>query len=154
MRLNSDFFAFTAAHVIRDAGAAPLLAPSEGRVGKLLPLPPCTAHLSASRLDNDLDVGVRVLPSRQLGRFQQHIFLADAEIDQDDRPDDQGHESFYFVLGYSASRAQVKVSRAERRIYQQSFHCAIPGGSRRIPAGANVRGGPDTARFRPQRDQD
>ena len=34
VRLDSDFFAFTAAHVVRDAGSALLLAPSEGRGGK------------------------------------------------------------------------------------------------------------------------
>jgi hypothetical protein len=124
VRLGSDFFAFTAAHVIRDAGSAPLLAPSKGRGGKLLPLPACTAHLSPSGRDNDLDVGVLVLPARQLGPFQQHVFLAGTEIDQEDRPDDQGLASFYFVLGYSASRTQVKVSKTKRHIHQQSFQCS------------------------------
>ena len=124
VRLDSDFFAFTAAHVVRDAGSALLLAPSEGRGGKLLPLSPCTAHLSFSGRDNDLDVGVLVLPAHQLGPFRQHVFLASTEIDQDDRPDDQGLASFYFVLGYSASRTQVKVSKAKRHIHQQSFHCS------------------------------
>jgi hypothetical protein len=120
VRLDSDHFAFTAAHVIQEAGCARLFAPSEGRGGKLLPLPPCTAH----RSHNDLDVGVLVLPARQLGPFQRRVFLADTEIDQSDQPDDQGLGSFYFVLGYSASRTQVKVSRAERHIHQQSFHCS------------------------------
>jgi hypothetical protein len=32
------------------------LLPSEGKGEKLLPLPPCTAHLSSSRRHNDLDV--------------------------------------------------------------------------------------------------
>jgi len=122
VRLDSDFFAFTAAHVIRDAASARLFAPSEGRGGKLLPLPPCTAHLSFPGRHNDLDVGVLVLPARQLGPFQQRVFLAGTEIDQNDRPDDQGLGSFYFVLGYSASRTQVKVSRAQRHIHQRSFH--------------------------------
>jgi hypothetical protein len=124
VRLDSDFFAFTAAHVIRDAGSALLLAPSEGAGGKLLPLPPCTAHLSSSGRDNDLDVAVLVLPGHRLGPFRKHIFLAGTEIDQDDRPDDQGLASFYFVLGYSASRTQVKVSSAKRQIHQQSFNCS------------------------------
>jgi hypothetical protein len=124
VRLDSDFFAFTAAHVVRAAGAALLFAPSEGSGGKLLPLPPCTAHLSSSRRENDLDVGVLVLPTTQLGPFRQRVFLAGAEVDQDDRPDDQGIASFYLVLGYSASRTQVKVSRAKRYIHQQSFHCS------------------------------
>jgi hypothetical protein len=124
VRLDSDLFAFSAAHVIREAAPARLLAPSEGRGGKLLPLPPCTAHLSPSGSYTDLDVGVLALPARQLGPFQQRVFLAGTEIDQNDRPDDQGLASFYFVLGYSASRTQLKVSRAERHIHQRSFHCS------------------------------
>jgi hypothetical protein len=122
VRLDSDFFAFTAAHVVRDADAALLLAPSEGRGGKLLPLPPCTAHLNSSGGSNDLDVGVLVLPADKLGPFRHHVFLESSEIDQDDRPDDQGLTSFYFVLGYSASRTQVKTSKTRRHIHQQSFH--------------------------------
>ena len=122
VRLDSQFYAFTAAHVIRDAGSATLFAPSEGRGGKLQPLPPCTAHLKSSGGANDLDVGVLALAARRLGAFQHHAFLGDAEIDQEDQPDDHDDlRSFYFVLGYSASRTQVKVSKAERRIHQQSF---------------------------------
>jgi hypothetical protein len=124
LRLDSEFFAFTAAHVVRDADSALLLAPSEGRGGKLLPLPPCTAHLNFSGGDKDLDIGVLVLARDRLGAFRQHVFLASTEIDQDDQPDDQGLASFYFVLGYSASRTQVKVSKAMRHIHQQSFHCS------------------------------
>ncbi len=123
VRLDSDFFVFTAAHVIREAGNALFFAPSEGRGGKLLPLPPCTAHLRSSGRNDDLDVAVLALPSGQLGCFQQHVFLSGNEIDQDDRPDDQGLGSFYFVLGYSASRTQVQISRKLRRIHQSSFHC-------------------------------
>jgi len=122
VRLDSEFYAFTAAHVIRDAGSARLFAPSEGRGGKLKLLPPCTAHLRSAGGNNDLDVGVLALPARRLGAFQHHVFLAGAEIDQEDRPDDKDDlRSFYLVLGYSASRTQVKVSRTERRIHQQSF---------------------------------
>ena len=124
VHLDSGHFAFTAAHVIRKAAFARLFAPSEGRGGKLLPLPPCTAHLSSSEIHNDLDVGVLVLSARELGPFQRRVFLAGTQIDQNDQPDDQGLASFYFVLGYSASRTQVKVSKAERHIHQQSFHCA------------------------------
>jgi len=124
VRLDSGLFAFTAAHVIQDASSAPLLAPSEARGGKLLPLPPCTAHLKSSAGNNSLDVGVLVLPARQLGPFNGRVFLAGAEIDQDDQLDDQSPESFYFVLGYSASRTQVKVSESKRRIHQRSFQCA------------------------------
>jgi len=122
VRLDSESYAFTAAHVIRDASSATLFAPSEGRGGKLQPLPPCTAHLKSSVGTNDLDVGVLALAARHLGAFQHHVFLAGAEIDQEDQPDDEDDvRSFYFVLGYSASRTQVKISKAERRIHQQSF---------------------------------
>lgn len=121
-QLDSDFFAFTAAHVIRGANSARLFAPPHGRGGKLLPLPQCTAHLNDA-----LDVAVLVLPASQLGAFQQRVFLAGGEIDQADRPDEQGPELFYFVLGYPASRTQVKVSTPERRIHQKSFHlCTYP----------------------------
>jgi hypothetical protein len=124
VRLDSDFFAFTAAHVILDAESAPLFAPSEGRGGKLLPLPPCTAHLKSSGRDDALDVGVLAFPALQLGPFRRRVFLAGTEIDKDDRLDDQSLKSFCFVLGYSASRTQLKVSHAERRIHQQSFQFA------------------------------
>lgn len=80
--------------------------------------------MNSSGRDNDLDVAVLVLSPQQLGPFQQRVFLAGREIDQDDRPDDYSLDSFYLVLGYSASRTQVKISRAERRIHQQSFRCS------------------------------
>lgn len=48
VRLDSDLYAFTAAHVILDARSARLFAPSEGKGGKLLPLPRCTTYLSSS----------------------------------------------------------------------------------------------------------
>ena len=122
VRLDSEFYAFTAAHVMQDAGSAPLFAPSEGKGGKLQPLPPCTAHLKSSGAAKELDVGVLALAARHLGALQHHVFLAGAEVDQEDQPDDQDDvRSFYFVLGYSASRTQVKISKAERRIHQQSF---------------------------------
>jgi len=122
VRLDSGFFAFTAAHVIRDAGSSRLWAPSEGTGGKLSPLPECTAHLSPSTKNNDLDVGVIVLPASALGAFAQRVFLTGAEIDQEDQPDDTGPAAFYFVLGYPASWARVKVPNAARHIDQKTFH--------------------------------
>ncbi len=122
VRLDSESYAFTAAHVIRDAGSAMLFAPSEGGGGKLQPLPPCIAHLNSSGGANDLDVCVLALAAHRLGAFQHHVFLAGAEIDQEDQPDDQNDlRSFYFLLAYPGSRTQVKISKAERRIHQQSF---------------------------------
>ena len=123
VRVDSDFFAFTAAHVIRDAAAARFFAPSGGRGGKLLPLPPCSAYLSPQGSHNDLDIGILRLQARQLGPFHERIFLADTEIDENDRLDGQGLASFYFILGYSASRTQVNVSRTRHHIDQRSFHC-------------------------------
>jgi hypothetical protein len=124
VRLDSDLFAFSAAHVVLGVASARLFAPSEGRGGKLLPLPSCTAHLNSSGSHNDLDVAVLALPTRQLGPFQQRVFLTGTEIDENDRPDDQELDSSYLVLGYSGSRTQVKVSRAARHIHQRSFQCS------------------------------
>jgi hypothetical protein len=57
-----------------------------------------------------------------LGSLPATYFLTGAEIDQEDQPDDHDDlRSFYFVLSYSGSRTQVKVSKTERRIHQQSF---------------------------------
>jgi hypothetical protein len=123
VRLDSDYYAFTAAHVLRDVGSSRLSAPSIGRGGALLPLPPSTAWLSPSGRGNDLDVGVLALPASALGAFAQRVFLMGPEIDQDDQPDDAGFASSYFVLGYSASRTQVKISHESCRIEQKSFQC-------------------------------
>jgi hypothetical protein len=121
VRLGSDFLVFTAAHVIREAKTAHFFAPSEGKGGKLIPLPPYTAYMSTREGDSDLDVGVLALQARLLGPLQRRIFLDSEQIDEKDQPDDTSLESFYLVLGYSGSRTQVKVSNAERRIHQQSF---------------------------------
>lgn len=123
VRLDSDHYAFTAAHVLRDVGSSWLSAPATGRGGALLPLPPSTAWLSPSGRGNDLDVGVLALPASGLGAFERRVFLAGPEIDQDGQPDDAGFSSFYFVLGYSASRTQVKISHESCHIDQKSFHC-------------------------------
>ncbi len=123
VRLDSDYYAFTAAHVLRDVGSSRLSAPPAGRGGELLPLPPSTAWLTPPGGSNDLDVGVLVLPASALGDFARRVFLTGREIDQDDQPDAAGFASSYFVLGYSASRTQVKVSHERRQIDQKSFHC-------------------------------
>jgi hypothetical protein len=120
VRVDSELYAFTAAHVIQEVGSAILLAPSDPKGGTFLPLPQCTARLKSG----GLDAAVLALPTRQLGPFQRHTFLAGNEIDFEDQPDAHDIESFYFVLGYSASKTQVKVERDERRIHQQSFSCS------------------------------
>jgi hypothetical protein len=123
VRLDSDYYAFTAAHVLRDVGSSRLSAPSTGKGGTLLPLPPSTGWLSPTTSDNDLDVGVLALPASALGAFERRVFLTGPEIDQADQPDDTGFASSYFVLGYSASRTQVKISHERFQIEQKSFHC-------------------------------
>ena len=80
------------------------------------------AHLTLAEDQSDLDVAVLVLPANNLRPFQQRVFLADTEIDQDDQPDAGGPFVFYLVFGYSASRTQVKVSPADRKIEQKSLH--------------------------------
>ncbi len=123
VRLETRYYAFTAAHVIEEIGSSRVWAPSTGAGGKLLPIPACTAHLSPQ--GSHLDVGVLVLSPEKFGPFQERVFLADKDIDQDDRPDDRKlGPSFYLVLGYSASRTQVAVSQGEHRIFQKSFQCA------------------------------
>jgi hypothetical protein len=121
VRLDSKFFAFTAAHVIRGFGSATVLVPSTGKGGKLMPLPRCEAHMLASTKINDLDVAVIPLSADRLGPFRDHVFLEGTDIDQSDEPDQFGLSSFYFVLGYSASRTQASVSPSNRQIHQRSF---------------------------------
>jgi hypothetical protein len=74
IRLETEYYAFTAAHVIEEIGSSRVWAPSTAAGGKLLPLPGCTAHLSPA--GSHLDVGVLVLTSDNLGPFQEHVFLA------------------------------------------------------------------------------
>lgn len=144
VRLDSGSFAFTAAHVIEKARGAKLLAPSEGKGGELLPLPPCTATLRSSKRSNDLDIAVLALPARQLGCFQKCVFLSGNDIDREDRPDEHGIESSYLLLGYSGSRTQVKVDRFEGQIRQKSFQyrgspiCAVEYLQERLPQADHI----------------
>ena len=121
VRLDSSYYAFTAAHVLRDAGSAQLWAPPRGKGEKFLRLPWSAAHLSPAAVSHDLDVGVLALPASALGAFEQRVFLNGLGVDEDDQPDDGGLASFYFVLGYPASRTQVKVSCQTRLIDVKSF---------------------------------
>ena len=120
VRLDSTCYVFTAAHVLRDAGSAPLWFPPQGNGEKFLRLPRSTGlTLLADR--SGLDVGVLILPASTLGAFEHRVFLTGSEIDEDDHPDETDFTSFYYVLGYSGSRTQVKVSHGPRHINQQSF---------------------------------
>jgi hypothetical protein len=120
VRLDSTCYAFTAAHVLRDAGSAPLWFPPEGRGEMFLRLPRSTSLTLLVDRDS-LDVGVLMIPTSTLGAFEQRVFLTGSEIDEDSRPDETEVASFYFVLGYSGSRTQMKVSPDTGRINQKSF---------------------------------
>jgi len=120
VRLDSTCYAFTAAHVLRDAGDAPLWFPPRGEGEKFLLLPR-SAGLTLLVDSGGLDIGVLMFPASTLGAFEHRVFLAGSEIDPGDQPDETELTSFYYVLGYSGSRTQVKVSPKTRRIKQQSF---------------------------------
>jgi hypothetical protein len=121
VRVDSNFYAFTAGHVLQGARHSRLWA-SPGPKGKLLPLP-CDIGYQTPPTEGpyDLDVGILPLRAGALGAFKQCVFLTGPEIDEDDRPDDRGLAAYYFVFGYPASRSQVKVSSEARRIQQISF---------------------------------
>jgi hypothetical protein len=118
VRVDSKCYAFTAGHVLRDAGSARLLAPPKGKGEPLVPLP-LSRGLNVTA--DNLDVGVLALPTSALGAFEHRVFLTGPQLDEADQPDEAGVASFYYVLGYSASRTQVRVSREDRRIDLRSF---------------------------------
>jgi hypothetical protein len=60
--------------------------------------------------------------ARQLGPFQERVFLAGTEIDQNDRLDGQGPPHSISFSAIPALGTQAKVSRTERHIHQRSFH--------------------------------
>jgi hypothetical protein len=121
VRLDSTCYAFTAAHVLRDAGDAPLWFPPQGQGEKFLSLP-WRADLTLLVDRGGLDIGVLMLPASTLGAFEHRVFLTGSEIDPGDQQDEAGLTSFYYVLGYSGSRTQAKVSAKTRQIKQRSFH--------------------------------
>jgi hypothetical protein len=123
VRLDSDYYAFTAAHVIRGAASSRLWAPPGGKSGKLLPFPWSTSFSTSGGSRDPFDGGVFVLPASTLGSFARCIFLTGSEIDEGDEPDDRKLASCYFVLGYPESRRRVKISHGTHFIHQESFHC-------------------------------
>jgi hypothetical protein len=99
VRLDSTCYAFTAAHVLRDAGSAPVWFPPRGKGEKFLRLPLSTdLTLIADR--SGLDIGVVIIPASTLDAFKHRVFLTGSEIDEDDQPDETARASFYYVLGY------------------------------------------------------
>ena len=83
--IDSNFFAFTAAHVLEDAGQSTLLVPGDG---KLIPLPSGASFRSSNCDGRDLDVGVIPLSATRLGVIAQKVFLASTNIDEADTQDE------------------------------------------------------------------
>jgi hypothetical protein len=117
VRVDSDFYAFTAGHVLRDAGTSPLWALSALK-GKFLPLP----YISRFHTEH-LDVGVVPLRASALGDWVEYVFLTgSSEIDEDDLPDTDSFLTFYYVFGYPASRTQFKIHhKPQPRVRQRAF---------------------------------
>lgn len=122
VRVKSNYYAFTAAHVTKEAGSARLGAPAGGQ---LLALPWSAASLSVRMpgQGTDLDTAVLVLPKSTLGDFEQCVFLADMELDDGSHLDDKSLATSYLVLGHPGSNRQVDISRETRLIRQEAFHC-------------------------------
>jgi hypothetical protein len=120
VRLDSTCYAFTAAHVLRDAGDAPLWFPPQGKGEKFLRLPQ-SAGLTLLVDRGGLDIGILMLPASTLSAFEHRVFLTGSEIAETDQPDETGFTSFYYVLGYSGSRTQARVTAKTRQINQRSF---------------------------------
>jgi hypothetical protein len=117
--VDSNFFAFTAGHVLDDAGRSTLLVPADG---KLIPLPSSESFRSSRNCDGrDLDVGVIPLSATGLGGIAQKVFLALTDRDEADMPNEPSLASFHFVPGYPASRKLFKIDHGNRRILQHSF---------------------------------
>ncbi len=116
VRVGSRPYAFTAGHVLKEAGSSKLFA-SPGPKGKLSPLP----YTSRRYGGLSLDVGVLPLHDNELGPFAECAFLPGDEIDENDEPEFNGIRESYFLFGYPASRTQVKVSSTPRHIHQRSF---------------------------------
>src|ERR1700730_7831496 len=82
VRRDSNYYALTAAHVLRDAGSAQLWAPPRGKGEKFLRLPWSAAYLTPAAFSHDLDVGVLALPACAPGALDQGAFLNGLEVSQ------------------------------------------------------------------------
>lgn len=121
VRVDRNLYAFTAGHVLEDAGTSVLWA-SPGPMQKLRPLPCSVGYQTpAASAVGDLDIGILPLRASVLGDFARCTFLDGLDLDEEDRPDDRGLAASYFVLGYSASRSQARVSHTAHHIDQTSF---------------------------------
>lgn len=109
-------FAFTARHVLNE-GDLRLHAAAAPR-GRLNPLPYAHAFNTAAI---DLDVAVLPLRRSELVAFDGSVFLGAADIDEHHEVKQSLDGNSHFVIGYSASRSQVRVSHVGRNVHQVSF---------------------------------
>jgi hypothetical protein len=120
--VDSNYFAFTAGHVL-DSAASTVL--SIATQGELMPLPSTIAIRSVKgQRGTDLDFGIIPLSASGLGKLAQNIFLCSTDIDELDLPDERTLSSFHFVIGFPASRALSKIDHTKRAILQLSFSVA------------------------------
>jgi hypothetical protein len=121
VRLDDRHYAFTAGHVIEDAGGAQLWAAAAN--GKLERLP-SIAQFSSANADEpgDIDIGIVALESGSLGPFAECKFLDD--IDAEGTAEHHWSDNSYFVMGYPGSRKQSETNHRRRKIHVKSFHLA------------------------------
>jgi hypothetical protein len=117
-RVDGNYFAFTAGHVVADSTAPGLWVAPSART-KLRPLP-CLVGFR-SPLPTHLDVGILPLRASEREQFVGRVFLANYDLDLDDRPDEGMFSEYYFVFGFPASNRQAKISHEKRHIDQRSF---------------------------------
>lgn len=120
--LDGRYYAFTAGHVIKDAGSSHLWAAAGN--AQLEPLPYITRFSSQAEDGElgDIDIGIIPLKSGSLGPFAQCRFLQD--LDAEGKVEHQWPENFYFVMGYPASRSQSDTNHRRKKISVKSFHLA------------------------------
>ena len=109
-------FALTARHVLNE-GDLQLHAAAAPR-GRLTALP---YHHAFGTAATDLDIGVLPLRRSGLAAFKTSVFLDADDINENHEVKQGLAGNSHFVIGYSASRSQVRVSHVERHIHQVSF---------------------------------
>ena len=114
-RVGSNFYAFTAGHVLQSEERIWLWTAAAGQL-VLLP-----SQVGYERDSNGLDLGIIPLRRRDLGPFDHCIFLSGADIAEGDQSANI-FEAFNLVVGYPASRSQAKVSYDERKIHHVLFN--------------------------------
>jgi len=72
VRLDTNYYVFTAGHVLRDAGAAPLWFPPRGKGEKFRRIPQMAGFTLVAERN---DVGVLLLPSNTFTAFEHRKFF-------------------------------------------------------------------------------